>query len=92
MSAVLACVMIGCGMFAATHEGAAEMTQQFAKDWGYDGFVGIGFFGGRPDKDCSDFESQSEAQEHFESYGRPNRDPHELDRDGDLVACEGFED
>lgn len=38
------------------------------------------------DRDCSDFFSQEEAQDFFESQG-PG-DYHGLDRDGDGVACE----
>jgi micrococcal nuclease len=39
-----------------------------------------------PDRDCSDFSSQEEAQEFFEAAG-PG-DPHRLDRDHDGIACE----
>lgn len=42
------------------------------------------------DYDCSDFSAQDEAQEFFESEGGPNDDPHNLDRDGDGVACEAL--
>lgn len=38
------------------------------------------------DRDCSDFDSQAEAQEFYENSG-PG-DPHGLDGDGDGVACE----
>lgn len=40
------------------------------------------------DMDCSDFSSQEEAQEFFEEQGGPDEDYHNLDRDGDGVACE----
>lgn len=40
------------------------------------------------DYDCSDFSSQEEAQDFFESEGGPDEDFHNLDRDGDGVACE----
>lgn len=40
------------------------------------------------DYDCSDFSYQDEAQEFFEDEGGPDDDPHNLDRDGDGVACE----
>lgn len=43
-----------------------------------------------PDKDCSDFSSQAEAQAFFEAAGGPERDPHKLDRDGDGLACESL--
>ncbi|MBI2017448.1 excalibur calcium-binding domain-containing protein [Candidatus Daviesbacteria bacterium] len=40
------------------------------------------------DYDCSDFSTQDEAQEFFEDEGGPDDDPHNLDRDGDGIACE----
>lgn len=43
------------------------------------------------DYDCSDFDSQKEAQEFFEDEGGPYDDPHNLDRDGDGVACESLD-
>jgi micrococcal nuclease len=39
------------------------------------------------DYDCSDFSTQEEAQDFFESQG-VTADYHNLDRDGDGVACE----
>jgi hypothetical protein len=39
------------------------------------------------DYDCSDFSTQDEAQEFFETQGVA-ADYHNLDRDGDGVACE----
>ena len=42
-----------------------------------------------PDKDCDDFSSQEEAQSFLESNGIGS-DPHNLDRDGDGVACESL--
>lgn len=42
------------------------------------------------DYDCPDFSTQEEAQEFFESEGGPYDDPHNLDRDGDGVACESL--
>ena len=41
-----------------------------------------------PDRNCSDFDSQAEAQEFYEDAG-PG-DPHGLDGDGDGVACESL--
>jgi hypothetical protein len=40
------------------------------------------------DRDCSDFDTQPEAQRFFERVG-PG-DPHRLDGDGDGVACESL--
>jgi len=40
------------------------------------------------DRDCSDFNTQKEAQAFFESKGGPQKDKHGLDRDKDGVACE----
>lgn len=42
------------------------------------------------DRDCSDFSSQQEAQTFFESAGGPEVDPHQLDGDGNGVACESL--
>jgi Excalibur calcium-binding domain len=39
------------------------------------------------DRDCVDFSTQQEAQDFFEAHGMA-ADPHNLDRDGDGVACE----
>src|SRR6056297_2918394 len=43
-----------------------------------------------PDRDCSDFRTQAEAQAFFEAAGGPDKDPHRLDSDGDGVACESL--
>lgn len=40
------------------------------------------------DYDCTDFDTQEDAQEFYEEEGGPDEDPHNLDRDGDGVACE----
>lgn len=45
---------------------------------------------GEPDKDCSDFRTQREAQLFFERNGEPSSDPHNLDRDGDGRVCESL--
>jgi hypothetical protein len=42
------------------------------------------------DYDCEDFGSQDEAQDFFEDEGGPYDDPHNLDRDGDGIACEAL--
>jgi len=42
------------------------------------------------DYDCSDFSTQEEAQQFFEDHGGPWEDYHNLDRDGDGVACESL--
>lgn len=42
------------------------------------------------DKDCSDFETQAEAQKFYEDQGGPESDPHMLDPDHDGQACEGL--
>jgi micrococcal nuclease len=43
-----------------------------------------------PDRDCSDFDSQKEAQTFYEATGGPKKDPHRLDPDRDGVACESL--
>ena len=45
-------------------------------------------YGEYGDMDCGDFSTQAEAQEFFENEGGPDEDYHNLDRDGDGVACE----
>ncbi len=42
------------------------------------------------DLDCDDFDTQYEAQEFFENEGGPGEDYHNLDRDGDGIACESL--
>lgn len=43
-----------------------------------------------PDKDCSDFSTQAEAQAFYISCGGPASDPHRLDRERDGRACEAL--
>ncbi|MDC3417432.1 thermonuclease family protein [Aquibacillus salsiterrae] len=43
-----------------------------------------------PDKNCSDFNTQDEAQAFFEAAGGPDQDPHNLDGDGNGVVCESL--
>lgn len=43
---------------------------------------------GGPDKDCTDFSTHAQAQAFFMANGGPSSDPHNLDRDGDGIACE----
>jgi len=43
---------------------------------------------GGPDKDCTNFSTHAQAQAFFMANGGPSSDPHNLDRDGDGVACE----
>ena len=43
-----------------------------------------------PDRDCSDFKTQAEAQAFYEAAGGPDRDPHRLDPDKNGVACESL--
>jgi Excalibur calcium-binding domain len=40
------------------------------------------------DADCADFATQIEAQNFYEANGGPYDDPHDLDRDGDGMACD----
>ena len=51
---------------------------------------GLRYDPGGPDRDCSDFETQREAQDFFEAAGGPRRDPHLLDRNKDGAACESL--
>ncbi|MGD6817741.1 hypothetical protein ACQCVE_11815 [Metabacillus sp. 113a] len=40
-----------------------------------------------PDLDCGDFAAQEDAQTVYEAAGGPEKDPHDLDRDNDGIAC-----
>jgi hypothetical protein len=40
------------------------------------------------DHDCDDFPTQKDAQLFFEANGGPEEDSHDLDRDGDGMACD----
>lgn len=43
------------------------------------------------DRDCSDFDTQAEAQRFFEQEGGPEQDPHQLDgNDQDGIVCESL--
>jgi len=44
------------------------------------------------DRDCSDFDTQPEAQAFFIAEGGPEEDPHGLDADGNGIACESLPD
>ena len=43
-----------------------------------------------PDRDCSDFETQAQAQAFYEAAGGPAEDPHRLDGNDDGKACESL--
>ena len=43
------------------------------------------------DLDCSDFDTWSEAQAFYEEQGGPDSDPHNLDSDGDGIACQSLQ-
>ena len=51
---------------------------------------GRGYDPDGPDRNCSDFRTQAEAQEFYERAGGPETDPHQLDGNGDGVACESL--
>lgn len=42
------------------------------------------------DRDCSDFDTQAQAQNFFINQGGPDYDPHGLDADGDGRACDSL--
>jgi endonuclease YncB( thermonuclease family) len=54
------------------------------------GFLVVAFPGTAhaADKNCSDFDTQAQAQNFFLNNGGPSSDPHGLDGDGDGIACE----
>ena len=43
-----------------------------------------------PDRDCSDFDTWSDAQAFYKAEGGPDSDPHGLDSNGDGIACESL--
>ena len=43
-----------------------------------------------PDRNCSDFDTWSDAQAFYEAEGGPDSDPHGLDSNGDGTACESL--
>lgn len=43
-----------------------------------------------PDRNCSDFTTQAEAQAFFDAAGGTDNDIHQLDRNGDGVVCTGL--
>ncbi len=43
-----------------------------------------------PDRNCSDFATQEEAQAFYIAAGGPQQDPHGLDRDHNGLACESL--
>jgi hypothetical protein len=61
--------------------GCADTT--FSSDTGYQNGISDSY-------DCSDFDTQDEAQEQFEADGGPEEDPHNLDSDDDGIACESL--
>ena len=42
------------------------------------------------DRNCSDFDTWSEAQSFYESEGGPGSDPHRLDGNNDGIACQSL--
>ena len=43
-----------------------------------------------PDRNCSDFETRTEAMAFFKAAGGPEKDPHRLDGDGNGIPCESL--
>ncbi|MFD2614750.1 thermonuclease family protein [Paenibacillus gansuensis] len=50
--------------------------------------TGVKYDPNGPDRDCTDFDTEAEAQAFFIAAGGPDKDPHRLDRDKDGAACE----
>jgi micrococcal nuclease len=78
-------------------EAEAEARGKGIGVWSKDGYVTEEGFRSEKtssvnDRNCSDFESQSEAQRFFEAEGGPERDPHNLDgTDNDGIVCESLQ-
>jgi hypothetical protein len=65
--------------FDDSNDSSYDRTDDYSVERSYESYA---------DYDCSDFGSQDEAQEFFESEGGPEEDYHNLDRDGDGYVCE----
>ncbi|OYD08561.1 excalibur calcium-binding domain-containing protein [Paludifilum halophilum] len=48
----------------------------------------VSAFASPADKNCSDFSAWEDAQRFYEENGGPAKDPHDLDRDNDGLACD----
>jgi micrococcal nuclease len=75
------------GLEKSARENEAGCLWVAASDDGSQGFDPAG-----PDRDCSDFITQTEAQAFYEKAGGPGIDSHRLDGDGDGVACESLQE
>jgi len=75
------------GLEKSARESRAGCLWVAASDDGSQGFDPAG-----PDRDCSDFITQTEAQAFYEKAGGPGIDSHRLDGDGDGVACESLQE
>jgi len=69
----------GCGGGASSYDKGYYRDDDWSTERSYEEYE---------DYDCSDFSTQDEAQDFFEEQGGPEEDYHNLDRDGDGVACE----
>lgn len=87
---LIICVLIlsGCsdqgGYYSPTSSHAVETVKEKIPTPDFD-FSTERSFEDTGDKDCSDFSTQSEAQEYL-----LDGDPHGLDRDGDGTACDSL--
>lgn len=75
---------------AAPQEATAEPTPTALTGPVATATTGLRYDPNGPDRDCADFDTQAEAQAFFIAAGGPERDPHDLDRDHDGVACEAL--
>lgn len=73
--------------FGRTDPDVNYLTDEYARDDDYAVERSYEDYG---DYDCIDFGSQEDAQIFFEDEGGPYDDYHNLDSDGDGVACESL--
>lgn len=66
----------------------SEVIHTSQGDSQYNGELPYDPFG--PDRNCSDFTSQAQAQTFYEAAGGPEKDPHHLDGNNDGIVCEGL--
>ena len=80
----LACIVVGCG----DGEESPTVTPVPTADRGE---PSRSFYSIDPDgRDCSGFDTWSEANEFFRAAGGPERDPYRLDPDADGIPCEAL--
>ncbi|MGR6904747.1 hypothetical protein [Lysinibacillus sp. BSL11] len=77
-----------CGYISIFDSKDDEVEDQVESNYEYETEYSNPYSSSYVDHDCSDFDTQKNAQLFFEANGGPYDDPHDLDRDGDGMACD----